>query len=671
MTFVKHRSRCSVEIRNTKKENALELFLYLLFFLASAFFVYSQGQDINWDLLNYHFYQGYSLLNGRFVMDIAAAKLQSFLNPTVNVLAYVSLTHLPFPLSAWSILFVQLSGIPAIILLAKEIAIGLGYPRNSIPVVSAIALSLQAPLWWSELGTTYFSSWTASLIIWGVYFIFSACQEFGLSTKRIAMAGVLFGLATGLKLTNAPFAASGFLMIAALLYRSNWRASVLVGIYFIAACGVGFLLTAWWNWYLWSVWGSPLFPLYNAIFKSEFFDFENFRDMRWRFSSFQEFLMYIVQSAWGTVKTSEVEFADARYLFLIMLLPAAILSRPAVRLNKQLIAFILFMASAFVLWALMFAYQRYLIPFELLLGLLIWVLVVRIVESDWLRKTLMIGLSLCMVLLIKVPDWGHAPMAMGGKNPFSIEMDEEIYATPARYVVVGSPMSYILPSFHSGSIFYGVDFSRQVDELIFRRLAKSSELPLRVLAKDSDAILMPEIFKRVGYDSHRHFLSCKYFRTGIGRYVVCELQFQRQQSVVSNPTIYADFTENGYLKKRGLLWERGLSSFEPWGRWSDQDRVEFGLTGCLPQGRLKFIFVGHAFGPNIGLPVKISMGDKEVVTFFSDADSKQVVHFKNDAACLDKVVIKVPKPTSPQELGLSADARKLGIGFVSLKIIKE
>lgn len=654
-----------------KKNHLLELLLYFLCLSATAFFVYWRGQDRNWDLLNYHFYQGYSLLNGRFMEDIAAAKLQSFLNPTANVWAYLSLTHLPFPLSAWAILLIQLTSIPAIVLLAKEIASVLGYPRTFIPVIPAIALSLQAPLWWSELGTTFFSSWTAPFIIWGVYFLFSAYQTSGLSKIRIAIAGVLFGLAAGLKLTNAPFAVSGFLMIAALLYRSGWRASVLASFYFLVACGVGFLLTAWWNWHLWSAWGSPVFPLYNAIFKSELFDFVNFRDVRWHFSSFQEFLTFIVQSAWGTDKTSEIRFADTRYLFVTMLIPAAIFCRPAMRLNRQLIAFMLFMASSFLLWVFMFAYQRYLMPFELLLGLLVWILVVRIVESHWLRKSVMIGLSLCMVLLIKVPDWGHAPMALGGKNPFSIEMDEKLYATPARYAVVGAPISYVLPSFHPDSKFYGIGFSRQVDDLIYGKLSEASELPLRILAKDGDAPLIPAILKRAGYDSLEHSLDCKYFRTGIGRYIVCELQFQKRQSVVSNIAVDADFSENGYLKIKGILWERGLSSFEPWGRWSDQDQVEFGLSGCLPQGRLKLMMAGHAFGPNVGLPVKVALGDKEIIIKFSDVGNQQTAHFTNDATCLNKLVIKIPKPTSPHELGLSVDARKLGIGFVGLKIIKE
>ncbi|MBV5330746.1 MAG: DUF2029 domain-containing protein [Chlorobium sp.] len=649
----------------------LEFFFYVFCLSATALFVYWRGQDRNWDLLNYHFYQGYSLLNGRFMVDLAAANLQSFFNPIVNVFAYLSLAHLPFPFSAWSILAIQLTSIPVIVLVAKEIGGGLGYTKSFRPAIPAIALSLLSPLWGSELGTTFFSSWTAPLILWGVYFLLQCLQGQGFSKSRIVIAGVLFGLAAGLKLTNAPFAISGLLMITVLLYRSDWRGVVSGSAYFLTACGVGFAFTAWWNWLLWSIWGSPFFPLYNAIFKSEYYDFVNFRDMRWHFSSFQDFLLFIVQSCFGTGKTSEIPFADIRYLFVALLVPAAILCKPAIRLNSQLMAFIAFMTSGYLLWAFMLAYQRYLIPFELFLGLLIWILVDRIVEREWLRKGIMIGVTLCAALMLKVPDWGHAPMALGGKNPFSIEMDTKLSSTPARYVVVGVPISYVLPSFHPDSLFYGVGFTRQVDDLVFRKLAEHSKLPLRILAKDSDAPSLPDRLKRAGYDLSEHSLDCNYFRTGLGRYIVCEVQFPKRQSVGTQVVVDADFSVNGYLKTKGILWERGLSHVEPWGRWSDGDQVELGLTGCLPQGRLKLMIVGHAFGPNVGLPVKVVLGSKEIVTTFADSDTEQSAYITNEAKCVDKVVIKIPKPTSPQELGQSTDSRKLGIGWLSLNIIKE
>ena len=514
----------------------LELLFYSVFLFVAACFVYHRGQDVSNDLLNYHFYMGYFLTDGRFAEDMAAAGwLHSFFNPIADAVTYLSLTHLPFPLSAWILLLIQLMSIPAIVLLAKEIARELGYQRAFIPAIPAVVLSLLSPLWWSELGTAFIESWTAPLIIYGVYFLFSAHKESVLSMTRIAIAGALFGLSVGLKMTNGLFVVSGFLMLGVLLCRSGFRVSILAGFYFLAGCVVGFLPTAWWNWYLWSEWGSPFFPFYNAIFKSEFYAFVNWSDKRHHFSSFQEFLIFIVQAAWGTTRMTTPHFADARFLFVTMLVPAAVLCKPAIRLNRQLMAFILFMASSILLWVFMFSIPRYLILVELLLGLLLWILVVRIVERDWLRKSLMIGLILCAGLLIKVPTWGYAQMVMGEKNPFSIEMDEQLYATPARYIVLGDRMSYILPSFHPDSKFYGfrIDVPAfNVASRVFGKLAEPSELPLRILAKNDDADQMPKVLQLAGYDADNSLLDCKHFRTRFGSYIVCELQSRSEKELV-------------------------------------------------------------------------------------------------------------------------------------------
>ena len=140
-------------------------------FLAAMIFVYMRGQDVNYDLLNYHYYAGYSLLHGRYEYDIAPARMQSFFNPMANVIAYLSLKNLPFPFSGWLILVMQLLSVPALILISRETGKGLGYAKTSFSELLALVLCLISPLWWSELGTTFFSSWTAPLILWSVYLL--------------------------------------------------------------------------------------------------------------------------------------------------------------------------------------------------------------------------------------------------------------------------------------------------------------------------------------------------------------------------------------------------------------------------------------------------------------------------------------------------------------------
>src|SRR5690606_30560951 len=122
---------------------------------------------------------------------------------------------------------------------------------------------------------------------------------------------------------------------------------------------------------------------------SPYYDLESYRDIRWKFFSFDEFWNYLYQSAVGTIKTSEIAFADIRILLISALVPISLLvtllRRPVAKQGKSATAVLVYVGVSFFLWAALFAYQRYLIPVELLLGLVAWILVSRIVTRESLR----------------------------------------------------------------------------------------------------------------------------------------------------------------------------------------------------------------------------------------------------------------------------------------------
>src|SRR5919108_4183664 len=74
------------------------------------------GKDLNWDLLNYHYYVPFELLAGRLGQDFFAASAQSYLNP---------LGYLPFYLmvsSGWHSVVVS-----TLLALVHSLSIGLLY----------------------------------------------------------------------------------------------------------------------------------------------------------------------------------------------------------------------------------------------------------------------------------------------------------------------------------------------------------------------------------------------------------------------------------------------------------------------------------------------------------------------------------------------------------------
>src|SRR5262245_29477979 len=71
------------------------LFVLSTMCTANAILAVLLGKEMNWDLLNYHFYNGYALLHGRLDLDVAPAQVQTFLNPLVDVPLYLAIVSLP------------------------------------------------------------------------------------------------------------------------------------------------------------------------------------------------------------------------------------------------------------------------------------------------------------------------------------------------------------------------------------------------------------------------------------------------------------------------------------------------------------------------------------------------------------------------------------------------
>ena len=53
------------------------------------------GKDLNWDIFNYHFYNGWAAWTGHDWDNMAPAQLQSFLNPALDIPQYFMIAHLP------------------------------------------------------------------------------------------------------------------------------------------------------------------------------------------------------------------------------------------------------------------------------------------------------------------------------------------------------------------------------------------------------------------------------------------------------------------------------------------------------------------------------------------------------------------------------------------------
>jgi phosphoglycerol transferase len=110
----------------------------------------------------------------------------------------------------------------------------------------------------------------------------------------------------------------------------------------------------------------------------------------------------------------------------------------------------------------------------------------------------------------------------------------------------------------------------------------------------------------------------------------------------------------------------GLSVPEEFGRWSDEAEVKVKLVSPLPRA-FNLRLSANAFGPNAELPFTIRVGRETRVFRLSELPTDVYFSFTTDGA-EKEIIISVPKPTSPKQLGMSNDDRRLGIAVRQMTI---
>lgn len=110
----------------------------------------------------------------------------------------------------------------------------------------------------------------------------------------------------------------------------------------------------------------------------------------------------------------------------------------------------------------------------------------------------------------------------------------------------------------------------------------------------------------------------------------------------------------------------GLAQPESWGTWSDSAEVKVQFAQPLPPA-FELQITAKAFGPNENQAFDVVVeGHSYPVTLSAEmAPYKLKLSSSGNA---DSLVIKVPSPTSPKELGMSSDERALGLGLNQLVI---
>jgi hypothetical protein len=425
--------------------NALPIAITIGSLCAGAIYTWIAGEDVNWDWQNYHEYNVWAVLNGRYDTDALPAGFQTYFNPAVYFPVYFLRHLLPPPAGLVIIGAVHGLNLALVYWLSRVLL------RNaaSVGAVSAsILIAAFGPMTLSETGTSFSDILTALPVIAGFILILSADRS---PAARYLLAGLLLGAAVGLKLTNVVFALGA--AAAVLVSTRPLLATVCLGL----GGALGGLATGGaWSLMLWREMGNPIFPLFNGVFQSKELAPNNIMDMQFLPRGFWDALAYPFYWLLGDNRSSEYPFRDARFAVAMALMLAGISVRAAKRtaiFTRRDVQFFVIFAVSYAAWLWLFSIQRYAIVLELLCGPLIVLLLTRVMTRVSAKTSNAVVLSVAAVIALwsQPGDWWRRPWS----EPYQPAISARL-AQPATYFMLDKPIAYVAPTLSPGSRFYQI-----------------------------------------------------------------------------------------------------------------------------------------------------------------------------------------------------------------------
>jgi hypothetical protein len=470
---------------------------------AAAMVSWALGQDINWDLKNYHLYNPYALLEGRLTTDFVPASLQGFFNPLGDIPYYILstklLVRLPRVLAALQGLYYGALVYLVFRLNRRAFDGQAAFPATTAIIAALIGVSASGVV--SEIGTTFNDIQGALFVLWGAYLLMPRSEADAIGAHRALWAGIAFGVAIGIKLT------SGYYIVAALVavLASGALATSMrtIARTCLTAGAVALVLSGGWCLWVYHQTGNPVFPVYNELFRSDWYPPLDYMRYSIKPKPFATSLLY--PFAWARMNSgviAEVGFRDARLAaaliagVVILMLPLlALLTRGAIRrvivavpLTRPMRFLFAFALAAYVVWLTLFAVLRYAIVPEALTGT-VTVLGIQVLAASVLRPfrafavvVLAAAVGIGLQTATVYPTWGRAPY---GQRTFTLGLPQ----LPANSLVViaGVPLSFVIP-FLRPKNFVAVGISHHTAEARGYRLF--AETKKRIMSHSGPAFVV-------------------------------------------------------------------------------------------------------------------------------------------------------------------------------------
>lgn len=439
------------------------------------------GQDYNFDLRNYHLYNAFAFLNGKVGFDLAPAQMQTYFNPTIDLLYYGLINVLPGPLAGFvmgtlqGLNFILLVIIAQLLLPAKKDG-----QYTLLPLMLALA-GMLGNAFLSEFGNTMGDNLTALAVLGALVLLLRAWPRLptGAGWVTLLAAGSVMGVGVGLKLTVAVFALAlcASLLAMPLSVVGRVRASFLfgVGVLFGLAITGG-------HWYfkMWSLFGNPLFPQFGSMFPSPLAAPIAVSDTRFLPHGLIECLLWPLISLIEPSRISEIEIANPVWSLLYLggialVLKTFLLRRPVdtmenARQDGRIAVVTVFVVLSYIVWMLLFSIYRYLVPIELLAPLMLWLLAHALLPRALAGKIAVVLLLVIIASNFPRKHWGYAEWAST-----SFKAETPVFTDPSQSMVLtvlhDAPMGWLVPMFPKQLAFASLNSSFPESEAYRRRVA--------------------------------------------------------------------------------------------------------------------------------------------------------------------------------------------------------
>jgi hypothetical protein len=428
---------------------------------------YILGKDMASDLLNYHLYAGFSALNDRFEQDYFAAGPNSYLNPYAYVPFYV-LVKLGVPGLAVGTVLAMLHSV--VLWLTYEIACRVSPSEDRRERfffgLCVIILAFMNPILLQQIGQSFSDVTTSALVLGGWLLLVEAVLR--PRAKLVIFAGILLGIATALKLTNGLYAVAAFFLVAFSPLRFVGRIRNLF--YFGATLGVSFALAAAsWSLQLARMFGNPMFPFFNTVFKSPEITTSSAKPSRFVVDSLTDALMRpFAMTGTDNMIAEELAAPDLRYALLLVVFLITVFAwiwrtstrnsiapvTPAARsATRALTALGCGFAFAWIVWLTNSGNSRYFLSMECIAAVLAVALLFRLLVNHTRgRNGILLALLVAQGTALALGTefrWNQSPW---DGRWFDVEIPEKLASQPNLYLSIGMQSnSYIAAFLPKGS----------------------------------------------------------------------------------------------------------------------------------------------------------------------------------------------------------------------------